>query len=113
MIRLVVSFEDGQHRFNVPVNAKRTLGSAVDNDFVVAWPGISKHHATVERVGEWVLIKDNGSKNGIVIGGERQDRVHLRPGDTASIGRASVRVEEISTSDADVAVAFGDSSSQE
>lgn len=111
MIRLVLSFGDGQQKFNVPVNAKRTLGSAGDNDFVIAWPGISKHHATVERVGEWILIKDSGSKNGIVIAGERQDRVHLRPGDTAQIGRASVSVEEISTSDADVAVAFGKDSS--
>lgn len=111
MIRLIVSFGDSHHRFNVPVNAKRTLGSADDNDFVVAWPGVSKHHATVERVGDWILIKDNGSKNGIVIAGERQDRVHLRPGDTAAIGRASLHVEEISTSDADLAVAFGEQSS--
>lgn len=108
MIRLVVSYGDGQHRFNVPANAKRTLGSAGDNDFVVAWPGVSKHHATVERVGDWVLIKDNGSKNGILMAGERQDRVHLRPGDTATIGRASLHVEEISTSDAEVAVVFGE-----
>jgi DNA-binding NtrC family response regulator len=110
MIRLVVSFGDGQQGFNVPVNAKRTLGSAGDNDFVVAWPGISKHHATIERVGEWILIKDSGSKNGIVMAGERRDRVHLGPGDTARIGRASLHVEEISTSDADVAVSFGEHS---
>ncbi len=113
MIRLVVSFGDGQQRFNVPINAKRTLGSAGDNDFVVAWPGISKHHATVERVGEWILINDSGSKNGIVMAGERRDRVHLRPGDTARIGRASLHVEEISTSDADVAVAFDHQSSSQ
>jgi len=113
MIRLVVSFEDGQRRFNVPVNAKRTLGSADDNDFVVAWPGISKHHATVERVGEWILIKDRQSKNGLVMAGERLDRIHLRPGDTARIGRASLHVEEVSTSDADVAVAFGEHSSSQ
>ena len=112
MIRLVVSFGDGQQRFNVPLNTKRTLGSAGDNDFVVAWPGISKHHATIERVGEWILIKDSGSKNGIVMAGERRDRVHLRPGEIARIGRASLHVEEISTSDADVAVSFGESGSQ-
>ncbi|HEX7681484.1 MAG TPA: sigma 54-interacting transcriptional regulator [Thermoanaerobaculia bacterium] len=111
MIRLVVSFEDGQQRFNVPLNVKRTIGSAADNDFVVAWPGVSKHHATVERVGEWLLIKDSGSKNGIVVDGERRDRAHLRPGETARIGRASISVEEIPTSDADVVFAFGDHSS--
>jgi DNA-binding NtrC family response regulator len=111
MLRLVVAFGDRERQFNLPIDAKGTLGSAADNDFVVTWPGVSGHHATVERVGERILIKDSGSKNGIVIGGVRRDRVNLAPGDTAQIGRAGIRVEEIATSDADLAVSFDRQSS--
>ncbi|MEA2162248.1 MAG: hypothetical protein QOK37_375 [Thermoanaerobaculia bacterium] len=111
MIRLVVSFGDREHRFNLSDDAKGTLGSAADNDYVVAWPGISKHHAIVQRSGERITIKDNGSKNGIVIAGQRRDQVSLAPGDSAQIGRAALRIEQLSTSDAEIAVAFDGQSS--
>ena len=106
MLRLVVAFGDRERQFNIPVNAKGTLGSAGDNDYVVTWPGISGHHAFVERTGKRIIIKDNHSKNGIVVGGRRHGQVTLSPGDHAQLGRAAIRVEEIATSDADLAVFF-------
>src|SRR5579864_4368919 len=83
------------------------LGSAPDNDLVLALPGISRHHALLRQGGRGLELLDLGSKNGLVSEGQRRERVRLAPGGQAvQIGKAFFRVEEISTSDAAVELAL-------
>ena len=53
-----------------------------------------------------VVIEDLQSKNGLRIGGRRVKRADLEPGTTVEFGRAQLRVEEVSSSDADLALAL-------
>ena len=101
MLRLAVIVADRVRHFDVPRNLRGalTIGSAADNDFVIVCPGVSRRHATLERVGDRILLKDAGSKNGIVIRGHRQELVQLVPGEAVRLGRAQVALEEVSTSD--------------
>jgi predicted component of type VI protein secretion system len=61
------------------LNAERTtIGRMPDNDIVLTSHGVSKHHATIERQGESFVLIDNGSANGVFIGGKRIRRHRLR-----------------------------------
>jgi len=83
------------------------LGSAPDNDLVLALPGISRHHALLRQGGRGLELLDLGSKNGLVSEGQRRERVLLAPGGEAvQIGKAFLRIEEISTSDAELELAL-------
>src|SRR5262249_43175121 len=54
-----------------------------------------------------IELVDLGSKNGLVSGGEHRDRLQLVPGgDAVQIGKAFLRLEEISTSDGELELAL-------
>jgi DNA-binding NtrC family response regulator len=49
---------------------------------------VSRQHAVVERVGEQVVIRDVGSRNGTAVNGEKISAAReLQPGDVVTIGR--------------------------
>jgi pSer/pThr/pTyr-binding forkhead associated (FHA) protein len=54
-----------------------TIGRAVDNDIVLQHPGISKHHAVIERHGNSFVLLDNNSANGVFLNGQRVERQTL------------------------------------
>lgn len=106
MLRLTVSYGGDLRRLTLMEGRSATLGASPDNDLVAPFPGVSRHHARVEpEEGEAVLV-DLGSKNGLVVGGERRDRVVLEPGDRVVVGRAVVSLEEVRPSDLEIAVAL-------
>jgi DNA-binding NtrC family response regulator len=110
MFRLVISCDDRVRR--VPLTgATSTIGAAADNDVVVACVGVSRHHATLTRSGDTLVVRDVGSRNGLLVQGRRLDRIELSPGDGVQLGRAFVQLERISTSDADLALRIGRQSS--
>ncbi|MBT8430449.1 MAG: FHA domain-containing protein [Gammaproteobacteria bacterium] len=55
-----------------------TIGRTGDNDVVLNSQGVSKHHATIERRGESFVLIDNGSANGVFVGGRRIRRHKLK-----------------------------------
>lgn len=55
-----------------------TIGRSADNDVVLHSNGVSKHHATIERHGDSFFLIDNGSANGVFVGGKRVKRHQLR-----------------------------------
>jgi DNA-binding NtrC family response regulator len=106
MLRLEMSYGGKVRHFDVR-DAEVRLGSAPDNDLVLAVPGISRHHALLRLGGRGLELLDLGSKNGLVSEGQRRERVLLAPGGEAvQIGKAFFRIEEISTSDAELQLAL-------
>jgi pSer/pThr/pTyr-binding forkhead associated (FHA) protein len=56
-------------------------------------PKVSSLHAFVEAAGSELLLRDNGSKNGIRVAGARVDSIPLEAGLKFVIGASSFRVE--------------------
>lgn len=53
------------------------IGRAKDNDIVLGSPGVSKHHAVVERQAHKFVLRDNDSANGIMVNGRRVVKEHV------------------------------------
>jgi transcriptional regulator with PAS, ATPase and Fis domain len=72
----------------VSLGSKLRFGRVADVDIDVALddPKLSRHHATVTRIGVIVEIRDHGSRNGTFVNGTRVDASKLRPGDIVRIG---------------------------
>ena len=73
------------------------IGRAQDCECRVKVPSVSRHHASLSRVdGGWV-IKDEGSRNGVIINGRRVEApARLRNRDRLTLGvvRAVFRTEK-------------------
>ena len=107
MLRLVANF-DGEVRLRpVAADEEIVVGSAATSDWALPFPGVSRRHARIARTDRGVEIHDLGSKNGVVIGGERVDRALIRPGEAAVLGRATVLLEEVSSAEVELALATG------
>ena len=89
--------------FAVPRRRVR-LGAALDNDLVLPFAGVSRHHATLEPRPEGLLLRDLDSKNGLYWRGERRHEVHLSIGAEVQLGRASLCLERVSSSEAEAAL---------
>jgi pSer/pThr/pTyr-binding forkhead associated (FHA) protein len=72
----------------VSLGSKLRFGrvAGADIDVALADPKLSRHHATVTRIGVIVEIRDQGSRNGTFVNGTRVDASKLRPGDIVRIG---------------------------
>ncbi len=66
--------------------ASLSLGRARDCDLVVDDPGVSRHHATLQRDGESYEIHDLATPNGTVVNGAPVLRHTLQSGDVISAG---------------------------
>ncbi len=75
-----------------------TLGRGADNDVVVSGEGISRTHAHLGfSDGAW-FIRDNKSKNGILVNGVLVQETWLGDGDVVQIGSVVFRFNEGSLS---------------
>lgn len=73
--------------FRFPVVADViTVGRGAPNDLALDNLSVSRQHARVRRSGTSLVMEDLGSENGLVVAGERQARVTLRPGDGVQVG---------------------------
>jgi len=71
--------------------ATMVIGRMPENDIVIDHRSISRHHAKIVRDGTHYTIFDLGSQNGIVVNGEKYDRVELRKGDIIDLGHIRFR----------------------
>jgi transcriptional regulator with PAS, ATPase and Fis domain len=60
--------------------------AGADGDVALDDPKLSRHHATVTRIGLIVEIRDQGSRNGTFVNGTRIETSKLRAGDIVHIG---------------------------
>lgn len=66
------------------------IGRVADNDVVITDDGVSRHHARIESAGGRHVIKDAGSKNGIVVNGFVVGEHALEEGDRVQVGSNTV-----------------------
>ncbi len=97
MLRLVITHGNEEQVFAVPEREAK-LGSAPENDLVVRAPGVSRRHALLRRAPGGVEVVDLGSKNRLVVEGQRVMQATLAPSQWLQIGSAWLGVEEISAS---------------
>lgn len=103
MLEVVVTHERETLRFPWP-SAEVRLGSSEACDWVLPFPGVSRKHAAARPVDGILLMRDLGSRNGLVSDGCRHLEVALREGQSVRLGHAVLSVEPVESSD--VALAF-------
>src|SRR6185312_2088661 len=103
MLRLVITHGNEERVFAVP-EGEAKLGSAQEMDLVVRASGVSRRHALVRQVPGGIEVVDLGSKNGLVVEGQRVLSVVLAPGQWLQIGTAWLGIEEISSSEESLAL---------
>lgn len=79
-------------RWEIPAAGSRlTLGRAEGCEVLLDDRDCSRQHAEVERDAEGFLLRDLGSKNGIVVGGRSLTEKRLKNGDEFTIGKSTLR----------------------
>ena len=79
-------------RWEIPAAGSRlTLGRAEGCEVLLDDRDCSRQHAEVERDAEGFLLRDLGSKNGIVVGGRSLTEKRLKNGDEFTIGKSALR----------------------
>lgn len=77
----------GRAVFVFPVTRDRvTIGRGPGNDLVLDHATVSKTHALVTRSNGQLLVEDQGSRNGVIVGGAHVGRTLMSPGDAIQVG---------------------------
>jgi pSer/pThr/pTyr-binding forkhead associated (FHA) protein len=80
-----------------PVTSRTALlviGRQADSDFVIDERTVSRHHASIQRMGDVWVLKDLGSRNGTRVNGKRVvGRTIVSPGDVLGLGAATARFD--------------------
>jgi hypothetical protein len=72
-----------------------SIGRSDDNDIVIATEAVSRYHAVMERIveGGW-LVRDNQSKNGVLVNGNPVQEQRLQSGDVVQVGNFVFRYND-------------------
>jgi predicted component of type VI protein secretion system len=89
MAYLVVTMS-GKELYRRELNGPVTLGRSTDCDLWLNDQAVSRRHCRFERVGDAWEVHDLGSRNGVMLHGERITKYTLRDGDALHIGAARV-----------------------
>ena len=94
MPRLLLKFESSILR-EVPLGAQAvTIGRAPDNDIPIDNLAVSNYHARVYREAGSLVVEDLNSLNGSFLNEIRIERAMLKDGDSISIGKHDILVDE-------------------
>lgn len=110
MLCLVVTYSEHKKTVRLSGVSELRIGSGPDNDLVLSFPGVSRHHALLSWRGEGYLLRDLGSKNGLVVEGQRVEQVLLRSGVMVGLGYSILSVEDLDTEEVELGVRFDSSS---
>src|SRR5947209_3239341 len=100
MSRLIISSPDGKRGILELHKPVITIGRGNANDLVLNHSSVSRFHAVVKLDGNFIMIADRGSTNGVVLNGERiSDEAALKNGDIAVLGRYELRLEHVDSKD--------------
>ncbi|MGH2607721.1 MAG: FhaA domain-containing protein [Tepidiformaceae bacterium] len=72
-----------------------TIGRGPGNDLVIASLAVSRQHAEITRTADGFIIRDVGSRNGIVVGGRQAETALLQPGDSVTLGDSTLTLEAV------------------
>lgn len=84
-----------------------TIGRAADNAIVLSSEMISRHHATLARENDQIVVTDS-STNGTFVNGQRQQRAVLASGEGFQVGPYEITVREGATMVPAVSLAWTD-----
>jgi pSer/pThr/pTyr-binding forkhead associated (FHA) protein len=76
---------DGR-RLQLRKGAPTKIGRSLDNDLVLPYQSVSRHHASIAMVDGAFCLHDLESQNGSFVGGKRISETPLRDGDTVRLG---------------------------
>ena len=89
-MRLEISYRGGTtHVVELP-GSVCVLGRDPGSDVVLNDSKCSRRHAVVEEGPEGVVVRDEGSANGIYVNDRRVEKANLRPGDSLRLGDVRV-----------------------
>ncbi len=103
MFCLVARFGERTLRFRLP-NERAAIGSSSTCQIPLPFTGVSRLHAWITPTPSGAHIEDAGSKNRLIVNGDRIDEVELHPGVIVQVGRAFLTLEEASSGEFDLAV---------
>ena len=85
----------GHPRLNYKLgDEEAVIGRTEDNQIVLPFTNVSRHHAAVFKSGEDFVIEDKGSTNGSYVNGVKIARCALRPNDLIQIGESRIYYTE-------------------
>ena len=70
-------------------NGEIKIGRADDNDIILPFPSVSRHHAALQFSGDIVEIVDTGSLNKIRVSGTAYSKIRLSSGMNVTIGTSA------------------------
>ncbi len=70
-----------------------TIGRGPGNDLVIPSLAVSRKHAEVAQTGDGYVLRDLGSRNGILVDGVPREWIVLARGVVARLGDAEIRLE--------------------
>jgi adenylate cyclase len=96
MARLIISSPDGKNGILELSKPVTTVGRGNANDLVLNDSSISRFHAVIKLKDNSVFVADRGSTNGIILNDEKiSQETELKNGDVATIGRYTLRLENV------------------
>jgi DNA-binding NtrC family response regulator len=83
-----------------PPGEGASVGSAEDNDVVLADPTVSRYHVELQPVTDGIAVRDLGSLNGTFCGGLRVRDAVVPPGSQLRLGGTTILVDAADAADA-------------
>ena len=93
MLRVEVEGKEPQS-FALDEQDRHVIGRSAQCDITIADPDISREHCEVLKEGESFLLRDLGSKNGVLIAGRKKTSHLLSDGDEFILGTSRFRFED-------------------
>lgn len=107
MYRLIATTGHDVWSFPVP-EQEAVLGTARTSDLLLPASGVSRRHALIRRCPGGVEVKNLESRNGLRVSGRQVEHAILTPGLRVQIGSAWLELEELSSSEAELAACLHD-----
>ena len=87
------SFHEG-NSFSLREKIRVSVGRGEKCDLSLKSRSVSRHHATILRFHRRYVIRDNGSRFGTMVNGEKVDMAFLNHGDRITLGKVDIHFEE-------------------
>jgi len=95
---LLIDVPSEGRMLSVEVRGVVSVGRAESCEVSIQEPSLSRMHASFRAAAEGVFVADLGSRNGVIVDGQKVDELLLRPGQAAALGSVTVTVHAATSS---------------